>query len=103
MRRPDEPGQYRVKRKPDGTWWIGGLTKSGQRVRQTVGSQMEAESIASVLFPKQAPLPKVEATFKESIDDWGIPLSVNPDVAGAVNSTLGVQPPQPLPPPPTQP
>lgn len=106
MRQPDKPGAYRIRRKVDGSWWLGGLQTNGKRVRMSLGSEGEAKRTADVLFPRTAPSPAPplrQFVPAGGLDDWGLPLSVGPDVAATVNDTLGVKPAPLLPPPPATP
>ena len=97
MRQPDKPGTYRIRRKIDGSWWLGGLQESGNRVRSSFQSESEARAAADVLFgTRQPPPPISKPAPNTSMDDWGIPLSVNPELAANVNATLGVPPPLPV-------
>ena len=102
MRTPDKPGTFRIKRKVDGSWWLGGLQMGGQRVRTSFQSESDARAAAKVLFPESAMQPPVQVSAPTAmLDDWGIPLSIDPAVAETVNHNLGVAPPVVLPPPPS--
>lgn len=93
-RKPDEPGKYRIKRKLDGTWWLGGLQKSGKRVRSSFESEKEARDAARVLFPQSPPV-VVTAPREPPKDDWGLPIAIGDSTAAAFNANLGVPPPPP--------
>lgn len=93
-RRPDEPGKYRIKRKLDGTWWLGGLQKTGKRVRASFGTEREAKEAARTLFPQSPPVAVSPAPREPPTDDWGLPIAIGDSTAAAFNANLGV----PLPP-----
>lgn len=94
-RKPDEPGTYRIKRQPQGTFLLSGVSKTGKRLKFPGLSYGDAERTALEVFGAPPGMPTTPlvvspAPNRPLADDWGLPIGVSVDTAASVNSSLGV-------------
>jgi hypothetical protein len=90
MRKPDQPGDYRVRLK-GGEWVLSGLQRNGSRVKLGFSTEGQARNLASALFGAPTVVAPIVDAVAAQLDDWGLP-KITVASAASSNAALGIAP-----------
>ncbi len=101
-RTADKPGTWRVKQR-GGYYVLSGVDQSGNRVKLTKSSRLEAESLGATIFGNGTVTPLVTPPVSAShigpipvaplqLDDFGLPITlrVSPETVASVQQSFGI-------------